>query len=169
VSDNAITLVPTDPRFVPVAETHEPAKRVLRQFLPEAESVTATAFDEIHLVHPYENLERIRCPRCGEEISLDWWHDAVSKLVLEKSVRHEATEEVLVHLGVATAIGSLDVTTPCCGARASLNDLEYDWPVGFGRFVLVSLNPNKERLSREEAAAVENVVGTPLRQIWTHL
>jgi hypothetical protein len=168
VSDNALALVPTEPRFVPPPERHEAAKRALRGFAPDSGQITATAFDEIHLVHPFVNLERIRCPRCRNEISLDWWHEVIDDLALEKS-EGPAPGGKLINLGVVTALASLDTTTPCCGTRISLADLDYDFPVGFGMFVLEALNPNIEGLSREALAELESEVGTPLRQIWTHL
>lgn len=168
MSDNALALVPTDPRFVPPTEKHEGAKRALRRFAPDSEQITATAFEEIHLVHPYENLERIRCPRCSNELSLEWWQEVIDEVALEKPAG-PTRDGTLVNLGVVTAIASLDTTTPCCGVRVSLEDLEYEFPVGFGMFVLEALNPNIEGLSGEALAEVERELGTPLRQIWTHL
>lgn len=168
MSDTALAFVPTDPRFVPPPERHEAAERALRRFVPDAEQITATAFDEIHVVHPYVNLERIQCPRCSNQISLDWWHQVVDALALEKP-EGSAPGGALVNLGVAAALASLDATTPCCGAHISLEDLHYDWPVGFGMFVLEALNPHSEGLSREALAELEREVGAPLQQVWTHL
>jgi hypothetical protein len=168
VSDNALAFVPADALFVPPPERHEAAKRALRRFAPDSERITATAFDEIHVVHPYENLERIRCPLCSNEISLDWWHETIDERAIEEWEK-PAPDGALVNLGVVTAIASLETSTPCCGARISLEDLQYEFPVGFGMFVLEALNPNIEGLAPEALAELERVVGTELRQIWTHL
>jgi hypothetical protein len=168
VSDNALALVPTDPRFVPPPDRHEAAKSLLRRFAPDAERITATAFDQVHLVHPYVNLEQIRCPRCGSEISLDWWHGVIHEQAIEDS-EALAPDGTLVNVGVVTALASLDTTTPCCRIGISLEDLQYDFPVGFGMFVLEALNPNVKGLSPDALTELEKAVGTSLRQIWTHL
>jgi hypothetical protein len=57
--------------------------------------------------------------------------------------------------------------TPCCGSRVSLNDLRYEWPAGFARLVLEAWNPNVTRLDEEEVSKLEEVLGAPLRIIWT--
>ncbi len=63
---------------------------------------------------------------------------------------------------------ALAVTTPCCGANVSLNDLNYEWPAGFARFVLEAMNPGVGDLATAEIAALAEIVGSPLRRIWAH-
>jgi hypothetical protein len=63
----------------------------------------------------------------------------------------------------------LAITTPCCGASVSLNDLRYVWPAGFGRFVLKAMNPNIPDLQYDEEAQLRTILGCNLRKIWLHL
>jgi hypothetical protein len=51
----------------------------------------------------------------------------------------------------------------------SLNDLVYDWPMGFAKFRIEVLYPNRGRLTDEELAAVTEALGHPLRQILVHV
>ncbi len=66
------------------------------------------------------------------------------------------------------AFAQLDVTMPCCGRAGSLNDLRYDWPMGFARFVLSARNPNLPELPPEALRRLVQIVGCELRVIWAH-
>jgi hypothetical protein len=57
-------------------------------------------------------------------------------------------------------------TVACCGALVSLNDLIYEWPAGFARFVLEAMNPNVRDIADDELASLAAILGTPLRKIW---
>jgi hypothetical protein len=59
------------------------------------------------------------------------------------------------------------VSPPCCRANLDLNDLRYDWPAGFARFVLEALYA-LEDLSDSSLAELSEILGTPLRKIWAH-
>ena len=58
------------------------------------------------------------------------------------------------------------ISTPCCAFVTSLNDLDYQWPAGFSRFVLEARDPNIRELDKEQIEKLEEVVGGRLRQIW---
>ncbi len=65
-----------------------------------------------------------------------------------------------------TAFGALGVTTPCCTSQTTLNDLVYDWPAGFARFVLEARNPGVAGLlSPADQAILEAALGCPVRQV----
>ena len=55
-----------------------------------------------------------------------------------------------------------------CGTAVSLNDLRYEWPAGFAKFVLEAMNPNVMDLPDEGFAELSRDLGTPLRKIWAH-
>ncbi|WP_404352368.1 hypothetical protein LG324_05455 [Phycicoccus jejuensis] len=62
------------------------------------------------------------------------------------------------------------VHLPCCGAHASLNDLDYDWPMGFARFEIGVLNARRARyeLDESELHEVGRLMGHPVRQVLAH-
>lgn len=78
-----------------------------------------------------------------------WWPDAMDRA----HGRHFA---------------DLAVTVPCCGAATSLNDLRYDWPAGFARFVLEATNPGVPELPDAALAELERRLGAPLRVVRAH-
>jgi hypothetical protein len=147
LSENVLRLIPTDPHFVPDDASAQRAKDQFAQFVPGADEVTETRSEDIQFVDPGANLERISCPRCGQDLAIEWWQE-----------RMDAAS--------ATRFIALAVTTPCCGANVSLNDLNYEWPAGFARFVLEALNPGVADLAPTEVATIAEIVGAPLRRIW---
>ena len=62
---------------------------------------------------------------------------------------------------------NLKITTPCCRAPSTLNDLDYEWPAGFARFVLEASNPNVSELPGQQVRALSRILGCKLRQIWS--
>ena len=58
---------------------------------------------------------------------------------------------------------------PCCNASVRPNELNYEWPQGFGRFALESMNRNIGKLDDEHKQVLETVLGTPLRVIYQHV
>ncbi|MEV5527666.1 zinc ribbon domain-containing protein [Streptomyces prunicolor] len=152
MSDNYLTLIPTDPYWQPDRAAAHQAKAALSALLPDADArrgLTARWHDTVEVVHCGTNLETIRCPHCGADSSA-WWADALQERYTE---------------GFSTLL----VTTPCCDTETSLNDLTYDWPMGFASFRIEALNPNRGRLTDQELTSVTAAAGHPLRQILTHI
>ncbi|EKX63330.1 hypothetical protein Sipo8835_25475 [Streptomyces ipomoeae] len=109
MSDNYLTVIPTDPYWQPGRDAADRAAAVLSGMLPDDDA------------------------RLGLDAQ---WHDSV---------------EVV-----------------WCGAETSLNELVYDWPMGFARFRIEVLYPNRGWLTDEELAAVADALGHPLRQVLIH-
>lgn len=63
----------------------------------------------------------------------------------------------------------LKTVVPCCSAEISLNDLHYDWPAAFGRFVLEAMNPNVRDTTSEQDRALADRMGHELRKVWVHI
>ena len=149
MSDNWLQYVPADPRFQPTAEAAAAAQELLSDFLPDAEQVRAEFKDDVEFFHPGENWSGVKCPACGTDAET-WWNDAMD----EASARD---------------FGSLLIKAYCCGARVSLNDLDYGWPAAFGKFVLEAMNPHIRELAAEQEARLARVLGCELRRIWVRL
>lgn len=151
MSDNYLTVIPTDPHWQPTRAAADRAKAALSALLPDADArrgLEAFWHDTVEVVHCGANLKTIRCPHCGAD-SGDWWAEAVQERYDE-------------------GFSTLQVTVPCCGAETSLNELAYDWPMGFASFRIAALYPNRGWLTEEELASVTAAVGHPLRQILAH-
>jgi hypothetical protein len=149
MSENFITLVPTNPLFVPTADALKESRRLFATFVPEAEKIEAGVTEEVTFVDQGGSFERVSCPKCNLELATHWWQQAMDKSYESRFQR-------------------LDVVTPCCTFATSLNDLDYHWPAGFARCWLRARGPGQKQVSPEQIARLERILGTALRQIWTH-
>ncbi|MBK3639363.1 zinc ribbon domain-containing protein [Streptomyces sp. MBT33] len=153
MSDNYLTVIPTDPYWQPGRDAADRTAAALSRMLPDDDArrgLEAKWNDGVEVVWCGSNLERILCPRCGAECAPDWWAESVSQ-------RYDEGFPTLV------------VTVPCCDGETSLNELAYDWPMGFARFRIEVLYPNRSWLTDEELATLTDALGHPLRQILIHI
>ena len=159
MSTSVILLIPTDPEFVPATLSQEQATALLASLLQDATGVvTARVTEYVEFIAQGENFERIVCPSCSTELAIPWWHEAMSKAYERRFT-------------------DLSVNTPCCHTATSLNDLQYEWPAGFARFVLELYEPfvrdpeGKYRtleLSAETLEKLGEMFGCPVRVIRAH-
>jgi hypothetical protein len=153
VSEDHLILIPTDPYWQPGRDAADRAAAALAALLPDDRiggAVEVCRCDTVAVVDCGANLERISCPRCGAGIAVGWWAEAVSE-------RADGD------------FSTLDVTVPCCGARTSLDELAYDWPMGFARFRIEVVEPGRGWLTGPELASVADALGHPVRQVHRHL
>ncbi|MBK3569064.1 MULTISPECIES: hypothetical protein [unclassified Streptomyces] len=151
MSDNYLTVIPADPHWHPDRAAANHATAALSALLPDADArrgLSARWHDTVEMVHCGANLKTVHCPHCGAD-SDGWWGEAVQERYDED-------------------FATLLVTVPCCGAETSLNDLVYDWPMGFASFRIEVLYPNRGWLTEDELASVTTAFGHPLRQILAH-
>jgi hypothetical protein len=154
MSDTILRVFPLDPEFVPdeagVARAVEEARQLFSGRWVEVEAETS---DQVLFVDNGENLERVVCPHCEREIDLDWWADRL--------------DEAMQRVDALPAHQLL--TVPCCGAEVRMDELRYEWPVGFARFVIDVWNPDPwpeelDPVTQRLAASV----GSPMRAIWAY-
>ncbi|MFJ4206645.1 hypothetical protein ACIP2Y_44590 [Streptomyces sviceus] len=153
MSDDYLTVIPTDPYWRPSKDAADRAAAVLSGMLPDDDArrgLEAKWHDSVEVVACGANLEKISCPHCGAELTPDWWVEAVSEHYDE-------------------GFSTLMVTVPCCDAETSLNELVYDWPMGFARFRIEVLYPNRAWLTDEELACLADALGHSLRQVLIHI
>ncbi|MFF3689796.1 hypothetical protein [Streptomyces sp. NPDC002187] len=153
MSDNYLTVIPTDPYWQPSTDAGDRAAAALARMLPDDDArrgLETQWHDSVEVVYCGSNLKRISCPHCGAEFASGWWGEAVSERYDE---------------GFRTLIA----TVPCCDVETSLNELVYDWPMGFARFRIEIMYPNRAWLTDEELASLTDALGHPLRQILIHI
>jgi len=107
---------------VPDADAQSSAASLLRDAFPRANHVDVRTEHAVTFVDAGANFETVSCPQCANELEQDWWGDAMDR-------------------AAESTFADLAVTLPCCGASSSLNDLRYEMPQGFARFVIDILNP----------------------------
>ena len=149
MSDDWIRLVPDDPGYVPERDRQARAKARFAEIAPAAE-IDVEVSDAVVFFDCGTNFERVRCPSCGAVIPVEWW---------------QARMDEDYDGGFRLASRAL----PCCGVRHTLNDLAYEWPQAFGRFVIEAMNPNIGALKDEHKREFEGILGTKLRVVYQHI
>jgi hypothetical protein len=147
MSDNNVILIPEDPRLIPACEKQMHAMRTFRQLAPDSDQVEIKVVDRVRFVDCGQNFERVLCPACGKQFDFEWWNERMHEDFMDGSPLRE-------------------IELPCCKAKRSLHDLRYEWPQGFALFSLHVKNPSFGKLSREQVASMEAVLGCPLRVIY---
>ncbi len=147
MSTTILKLIPTNSRFVPEAQVQEEVLRALLSIMAPSNMVRLVVSDDVQFIDQGQNWEHVFCPVCGQQID-EWWTQAMD-------------------IAQATNFQNLEVQMPCCGKVCSLNDLKYEGPAGFARFVIEVDNPAKS-LTAEQKQLVENKLGCELRAIWAH-
>lgn len=149
MADDYLRILPQDPGCVPAPERQEAGRAALRRLVPNADQVEVTVSDEVRFVDAGVNFERVLCPLCVIDVT-NWWGHAMDA-------------------ACASRFEDLDATLPCCGTGMSLNDLVYEWPAGFARFVLEARNANiGGGLLANEVAEIGRALGCRVRQVVVH-
>jgi hypothetical protein len=160
-----LTLVPTDPHFVPTSEATKKAKASLKRYYPYSDRPPQAVFEE----HPRffsarANCDRYTCPRCSktvrdtefEELSRDpeGWLKFVSGA--------EKAPDALTY----------SVVLPCCGVEVPIHEVHFtnrsQATAAIGRFKL-SLFDVEDLLSEERLARMQTALGcsiTQLAEVW---
>lgn len=150
MSDNWIILIPQNPHEIPDEKNRMKALLHLRRIMPDAEEIELKVCDTLEFFDSGANFECVRCPSCHSELQLDWWQDRMDE-DFQGGFRLNAYR------------------LPCCQARRTLNELDYDWPQGFGRFAIEVMNPGTDSITDEQKHELEAILGTSLRVIQRHL
>lgn len=154
MSDNYIRLIPTDPGWQPTAYAAAAvtayATGLFSGATAAADEVQHEFFESVTFIDSGVNTSTALCRSCGSNIDLAWIFDVIGE-------RHPDLTD-------------LHAKAPCCGSVQSLNDLDYDWAVGFARFEVTILNGTRDRyeldeIELDEAAAL---LGHPVRQVLAH-
>lgn len=154
VSDNYMRLIPTTPTWEPVAEAAELATRYVASLFAgpsdSADEVAHEFYGEVVVIDSGVNTESAKCSSCGASVDLAWVFEVIN----------ERAED----------LSKLDVVLPSCGETSSLNDLEYDWPMGFASFEICVLNGNRDQyeLHPDELERVGSLLGHQVRQVLAH-
>lgn len=149
MSDNYLRLIPKDPTWQPTVEAAQRCVAALSPLVPGADSVEAEFLEKVTFIDQGANLERVLCPACRVGLDLDWWSEEMAR-------------------SGDGAFSDLAVTTPCCSAATSLNDLGYEWPAGFASFEVAVLNPQRGWLEPDELSRLGDMLGRPLSQVMAH-
>lgn len=154
MSDDYIRLIPTQVTWQPTRAAAVAATSYVTSLFSgpngSADAVGHEFYDQVRFIDSGVNTSEAKCPACTCSVDLDW----VFEMLDER----------------ANDLAQLDVVTPCCGALTSLNDLDYDWAMGFARFEIGVLNGarNDYALQDDELDHVRSRLGHAVRQVLAH-
>jgi hypothetical protein len=145
-----MVFIPTDPAFQPTRAAADEAVKLFQSIAPQAHEIEAVFFDDIEFHHSFQNWDGVECTACGADLQ-DWFFGMFPKV--DPSDR----------------AAGLPVTTPCCGLKTSMNDLDFGWGAGFARFALEVLRPGFRDTSEDQDRALAACLGCNLRKFWRHI
>jgi hypothetical protein len=119
------------------------------EYLPRAEEIDFEFLEDVEFIDAGSNWSGVNCPLCNSNAEA-WWGEAMST-------------------AAESRFETLELRTPCCDRSTSLDKLNYQWPVAFGRFVLEAANPNSTGLSTEQLQKLAEVLGSPVREVAAHV
>lgn len=151
MSDDYIKLVPRSPFARPDDDNLTQAVEWLGRVSPSNDGVEVICDAKPQFHDAGGNWEKTFCPVCRKEVLTDWWQDRM--------------EEDFDGEGFRLASYAM----PCCNARLTLNDLDYDWDQAFGVVAVIGQNLNVGRLSPDQIGDAEQLMGTPLTIVYCHL
>lgn len=152
MSTDLTYVIPTDARWTPGPEQESRAIELVRDFLRDHQELTVERPGRVELYHGYQLFESIHCPSCGAELDIQpWWTDQ-----LDAAWDSDA------------GFVALELTTPCCGAATSLNDLANNTPQGFASWAITVRDPLAD-LADWQVAQVEEPLGHRIRVGYAHL
>ena len=135
MSDSIYKIIPKNPYKKVSQDKLNTAKSFIESAIT-CDSVDLAITDNLEFIDCGSNLVNITCPKCGKEISFDWWNKAMD-------------------IACEDEFKKLDITLPCCGEASSLNDLRYDFKCGFAYCSINITNP--ETLIDDDETLIESI------------
>lgn len=149
MSENMLIFIPADSQYIPDSAAILAAQALLKTLLPFASEITFYVAEEVEFVSCGGNMERVLCPVCRTVLDERWWTNAMDSAYGQSKFTNLAVE------------------LPCCHASSSLNDLCYEWPMGFARFQLIVRDAEGD-VAETALQALKELLGCALKKIWAH-
>lgn len=144
MADNITKIIPVKYDYVADEEQIQAALMYIKGIVSDCQ-IGAEVFETTQFVDCGGELEVIKCPDCGEDISFDWWGE-----VMETAAEKEFSD--------------LSVKLPCCGGDSSLNDLKYYLPCGYAKMEITIAN-SEQKFSEKELINIGELLGEKVRII----
>lgn len=154
VSDNYIRLIPTVPTWQPEPDAADVATEYVAGLFAgsgdSADEVTHEFYGKVAVIDAGVNTHSAKCNCCDAPIDIAWAFEMIEQR--------------------ADDLSQLDVVLPCCGETSALNELTYDWPMGFAMFEISVFNGTRDKyaLQLDELERLGSLLGHPVRQVLAH-
>ena len=146
MSATILKIIPTDPIYTCGEKTQQEIVSLLSKvFSRQQIELVSTEF--VEFIDQGQNFENVSCNLCGQVLNIEVWQDLMDK-------------------AFKSNFSSLKFTTLCCNKETSLNDLNYNWPAGFAKFV-ISIADAQVELGVDELLGLKKLLQGDIRIIWT--
>ena len=146
MSDRFLVVIPSNPKADLPAAADE-----LRAALSEIAGASETRvkdYGKLQFIDCGEDFQSASCPHCNAEIAMETWHTW-----MEEDWHGEEGFHLHRH------------KTSCCGQDINLNEIIYDLPQGFARWMASARNTGRGPLTEAELKRLEAVARLPLRAL----
>lgn len=149
MSTHILYIIPTSPDYIPSDNQQKEALRLVKDKYPRHE-VTSEVSLEVCFVDQGQNFDKVSCNHCLVELEIDFWKEKMDEAYM-------------------TLFKNLQFKSNCCNNETSLNDLIYDMPAGFAKYVISIVNPEYEESSNSGfLSRIESVLDSSVKLIWAH-
>ena len=148
-SGNQLKIIPTNPNYEPSTEQQKGAIKYLATIFSKNE-ISSVLTKNVEFIDSGENFESVNCNLCGQTIGIENWQEVMDK-------------------AYQTWFSDLTFLTPCCHKMTSLNDLEYDLPMGFSKYVIELIDPDiNDDQNIDLTKNLKEILGQDIKLIWAH-
>lgn len=97
-----------------------------------------------------QGFEKVICPDCGKEISMDFWQESMDK-------------------AFKASFKDMSIKTVCCQTVTDLNSLKYEADCGFAKSILTVNDPNPNLNDSKLLLDFKRISGIDFKIIFTHI
>ncbi|MCS4308041.1 hypothetical protein M2404_002389 [Rheinheimera pacifica] len=152
MSEHQIIILPQNPLWIPPSGMAAATQQFIAGLFPAAEHIEVTCTDEVRYYDCGGNFEHIHCPACYAELSVEQWHSMMDADYNAENNSFAMQQQAL----------------PCCGELCNLNQLQYSFEQGFGRFAIIMDNSVGVLDAATQAAIEVFLDNQPVKIIYRH-
>jgi len=97
-----------------------------------------------------QGFEKVVCPNCGKEISMDFWQESMD-------------------MASRTNFKDMSIKTNCCQTLTDLNSLNYKADCGFAKSIITVNDPNTKINDSKILLGLKRISGIDYKLIFAHI
>lgn len=149
MSTHILKIIPNEPNYEPTKYQQDEVLKYLKIKYSNHE-ISADLSREVNFIDQGENFDTVSCSHCRTELDIKFWQERMDE-------------------AYKTNFKDLNFISECCTKETSLNDLFYDMPAGFSKYIIAVTNPDYEDLTNSEfILGIESILKKKVRIIWAH-
>jgi len=144
-----IRIIPQNPELELQKEISASLIEYLSKEFPNKEIIIQID-STISFVDCGQGFEKVICPKCNSEISMDYWNESMDKASKGN-------------------FKDLTIKTICCQTLTDLNSLKYQADCGFAKSIITVIDPNSKINDSKLMLDLKKKFGIDFKIIYTHI